>query len=567
MKRLLALGLALCLALCMLPAAALAADTVVTVDSVQALNAAFQAATPGTVVRLAGDIDFDRTDNNANDKNAIVVPGNADVVLDLNGHGINFTNKVAKQNKSAIFVDGTLIIRGPGAITAKAADPASEASGILVRTGGNLTVESGEVTSSAGFAISGNGTLDGTAITIRGGKITSTNGTAIYHPQEGTLTIAGGEISGPMGIQMRDGDLVITGGVITGTGTYYNDISGTKLPQGQTDGTNPNGVAVSLEGNSRYGTPSLSVTGGRLESSQGAPIFNSTIADAAPIVNVSGNAILKGKDTGADGIVNTTDSASSSSQVTEKPTSAIIINSEEGENKATIVGGVDASKIPSEITTVTAPQGSTLRGALPGGVTSLILQEGAKAEGLAVTEGTGITNQTGAAVEISIQGSTSKVTVPAGGTVVIIPKEDPPSGGTGTGSGSGGSYSYSYAAYAMAEGGGSVWYGGGQGLRFRSEGSYSAFRGVQVDGAFIAEGCYTAEAGSTILTLKPAYLDTLATGAHTLRMEFNGGYSEAVFNVGSLTALPKTGGQPGLSLAVSLLATGAALILLRKRDA
>ncbi len=45
---------------------------------------------------------------------------------------------------------------------------------------------------------------------------------AIYHPQDGTLTISGdAEINGPSAIQMKSGDLTITGGTITATGPPF----------------------------------------------------------------------------------------------------------------------------------------------------------------------------------------------------------------------------------------------------------------------------------------------------------------------------------------------------------
>ena len=46
------------------------------------------------------------------------------------------------------------------------------------------------------YGISGNGTRHGTSVTINnGGKIEGKYGTGIYHPQDGTLSINGGEIT------------------------------------------------------------------------------------------------------------------------------------------------------------------------------------------------------------------------------------------------------------------------------------------------------------------------------------------------------------------------------------
>lgn len=64
------------------------------------------------------------------------------------------------------------------------------------------------------YGVSGNGTYHLTTIDIVDSKVSSDRGTAIYHPQVGTLTISGGsEISGISGIEMRAGTLKIRGNV------------------------------------------------------------------------------------------------------------------------------------------------------------------------------------------------------------------------------------------------------------------------------------------------------------------------------------------------------------------
>lgn len=64
------------------------------------------------------------------------------------------------------------------------------------------------------YGVSGNGTYHLTTIDIVDSKVSSDRGTAIYHPQVGTLTISGGsEISGISGIEMRAGTLKISGNV------------------------------------------------------------------------------------------------------------------------------------------------------------------------------------------------------------------------------------------------------------------------------------------------------------------------------------------------------------------
>lgn len=54
---------------------------------------------------------------------------------------------------------------------------------------------------------------------------------------------------------------------------------------------------------------------------------------------------------------------------------------------------------------------------------------------------------------------------------------------------------------------------------------------VYVDGNLLDESNYTAETGSTIITLTPEYLDTLENGEHELKALFDDGYSITNFNL------------------------------------
>ena len=80
----------------------------------------------------------------------------------------------------------------------------------------SLTVNEGVKINTYGFAICGNGTMHGTSITINGGDITSEASTAIYHPQDGEITINDGStITGEnAGIEIRSGKLTVNGGTI-----------------------------------------------------------------------------------------------------------------------------------------------------------------------------------------------------------------------------------------------------------------------------------------------------------------------------------------------------------------
>ncbi len=69
-------------------------------------------------------------------------------------------------------------------------------------------------------AVAGNGKRHGTTIDVNGGTLTAYNGTGIYHPQDGTLTVDGGEISGAeCAVEMRAGTFTMTAGKLTSTAT------------------------------------------------------------------------------------------------------------------------------------------------------------------------------------------------------------------------------------------------------------------------------------------------------------------------------------------------------------
>lgn len=84
-----------------------------------------------------------------------------------------------------------------------------------------VTVNGGEIIA-PGYAIAGNGNgnNNGTMININGGALTSEKDVAIYHPQDGVMTVSGGTITGQDGIQMVGGELNITGGTIRAIGKY-----------------------------------------------------------------------------------------------------------------------------------------------------------------------------------------------------------------------------------------------------------------------------------------------------------------------------------------------------------
>ena len=104
--------------------------------------------------------------------------------------------------------------------------------------------------------------------------------------------------------------------------------------------------------------------------------------------------------------------------------------------------------------------------------------------------------------------------------------------------------------YKIIDGTKSTWNGStSEGLTIRGDGDFAKFAGVRVDGNWIPSAHYEAKAGSTIVTLKPSYLASLAEGEHTVDIMWIDDSASTTFNVAANTAVtqpeldsvPKTG--------------------------
>ena len=110
-------------------------------------------------------------------------------------------------------------------------------------------------------------------------------------------------------------------------------------------------------------------------------------------------------------------------------------------------------------------------------------------------------------------------------------------------------------APTIVSGAEAVWRkGSGVGLTFTSDADFAGFQGVMVDGTAISAEHYTAKSGSTIVTLKAEYLETLSVGTHTVAILSDTGTAGARFTVASGTNVPQTGDESHLGLLLGLLA-------------
>ena len=71
--------------------------------------------------------------------------------------------------------------------------------------------------------------------------------------------------------------------------------------------------------------------------------------------------------------------------------------------------------------------------------------------------------------------------------------------------------------------------------------TFELFTGIEVDGQSVSADNYTAEEGSVILSLKPAYLETLSLGWHTLKSSFIDGEATTRFLVAKPQPSPGSG--------------------------
>ena len=208
------------------------------------LQAAANAATAGQTVKVINDVDL-TTDN------GLEVGKGQDIVLDMNGHSIKGANA---DYKNICVSSGKLTLmdskeNSTGKIYAET--PYQE--GIYdkplveVINGGEFVMESGHINSvpagnhqfvigayynskviinggtieSGWYAINGsNDEYQSPTITINGGTLVSTSSYAISHPHSGTLTINSGAVVYGAGgaIDMKRGNLVVTGGIMTSKG-------------------------------------------------------------------------------------------------------------------------------------------------------------------------------------------------------------------------------------------------------------------------------------------------------------------------------------------------------------
>lgn len=263
----------------------------------ETLAGAVECAANGSVITLLADVDvgsgvvFDKSVTL--DLNGNTITGNDDV-LSVKTEGVtliindsaeggkvvstaeDYRGSVYVKNGSVVINGGTfesMISRGYSVYASSNSNVeinggvfnAEYCSVILGSKNADVVINDGIFNNS----ISGNGNATGADLTINGGIITSEDEAAIYHPQNGNLTITGGTITGATAVYVKSGSVTITGGTLTATGEkqdyeYYGSgcvVTGDAL------------VIETVGGDTGYApVSSVSITGGTFESENGAAV-------------------------------------------------------------------------------------------------------------------------------------------------------------------------------------------------------------------------------------------------------------------------------------------------------
>ena len=111
----------------------------------------------------------------------------------------------------------------------------------------------------------------------------------------------------------------------------------------------------------------------------------------------------------------------------------------------------------------------------------------------------------------------------------------------------------------IIEGANGTWQKGTKdGLSFTSNATFADFQKVQVDGKDLDASNYTVKEGSTIVTLKAEYLETLSVGKHTLAIVSDTGTATTEFTIKAAavtddTQSPQTGDDSNVMLWIALM--------------
>ncbi len=495
-KKVLAMALALCMVLsCM--GLGVVADDATTVSSAEELTAALSSASE---ITLDDDITLTA---------GFQIAAGEVIVLNLNGKTLSVNSSVAATD-AAITNRGTLTINGGGKLTYRGNGDANFGYGTNTITNyGTLTVNSAiiENTTASGSscAIDNNSTIGNVKVTLNDATVSSVKTAIREFANSSTYTnevvINNSSVTGSYGVQahLASGDspaakIEINNSTITATNTSY-----------------PFAI-YSWAGGMSYEDVSISVSGDETkingDIAVGAGSNNGVKGTGAEKVTISGGTV--------DGEIYTYNSKTEDDiKVTGGTFSSDVRAYVDGET-ATLVTSVDgitptSMKVGAAAEADIAANGAKFVEVAQDGTSNGMYVTNAVANQLEKTEGVTINK-----IE----------TIPPTVTTPSTPSYTEPSWTWDD------EEEEEEIRYDVEEGKNQKYtQNSEEGLTFKFDASFRKFKSIRVDGKKVASKYYTAEKGSTIITLSPEYLDTLDSGKHTLKVLFSDGYAQVKFTV------------------------------------
>jgi len=255
------------------------------------LAKAVEAATEGAEIDIIANIELTE---------GVTVAADDVITIDLNGHSVTAPPEVGL----AVRVNGKLTVKGGtvdaavdafyvGVKDSTVGDNAELTieSDAVVKAGDCCVVIYGGTLNSAGTlstssntyaAIQGSGNSaanDNTVINITVGTVTAASSVAIYQPQDGTLNISGGTVTGQTAVYVKDGALTVSGGTVKATGNKFNY-------EANNNGCCNTGDAIVLEADSvAYGVPTATISGGSIIAKAGSPVAAYTASGSTAFTN------------------------------------------------------------------------------------------------------------------------------------------------------------------------------------------------------------------------------------------------------------------------------------------
>ena len=376
-----------------------------------------------------------------------------------------------------------------------------------------VVINDGEIIGYSG-ALMGNGSFhdwgnsgERANFTINGGTLTATNGIGVYSPQPyGATTITGGTITGyQTGVEVRAGDLTISGGVIKSEYGSYEAIN-------NTNGSTTYGAAVSVAQHTTKQPINVLVSGGSFEAP--APIsFTNPLEYSQEILDTVHITI-----TGGD----------FNSTVTQAIFNGIVDNVEP------ITGGTYSNSVAGFVATGYGEYKKDNKFHV-GPTHTIVVSEGS-ADYIVTLPNAAVFGET---VEfdipdredyiktVSVKDATNAA-VAVDGDHFTMPDDDVTL-----------SVSWQFIYRILSGANQTVENAEPTDIVVTSNGDLNKLVSIKVDGTVLAAEQYELESGSTILTLLADYLKTLAAGEHLLTFVYEDGYISTNFTVESAPEEPE----------------------------